>query len=62
SVWINAMWGLAPTRLASTHTQKQGETPFLRLLRASILSLIPFLMVFIIRYTKSSKTGCMTII
>ena len=25
SIQINAMWGLAPTRLASTHTQKQGE-------------------------------------
>ncbi|KMN42949.1 hypothetical protein, partial [Bacillus sp. LK2] len=25
SIWINAMWGLAPTRLASTYTQKQGE-------------------------------------
>ncbi|WP_207215607.1 hypothetical protein, partial [Bacillus albus] len=25
SIRINAMWGLAPTRLASTHTQKQGE-------------------------------------
>ncbi|MBU2964328.1 hypothetical protein, partial [Amphritea atlantica] len=25
SIQINAMWGFAPTRRASTHTQKQGE-------------------------------------